>query len=149
MKSLRFTVVFIFVFCMLLFTKVNSLMCQSNSNDMVMVPSGKFNFHVEYRWREGLTLDSLIIDDQGQRYRYSQYIHVPSYYIDRTEVTNEQFKKFLIATGYEPKWQENFLKRWGNGNYPEGKAKHPVVWVSVEDAQAYCKFMGKRHPTEE
>ena len=149
MKSLHFTLVFGFILCMLLVIKLNPIMCQKKPRDMVLVPAGRFNFHVEYRWREGLTLDSLISDDQGHRYRFSQYVDIPSFYIEKTEVTNEQFKEFLTATGYKPKWQENFLKHWGNGNYPEGKAKHPVVWVSVEDAQAYCNFMGKRLPTEE
>jgi len=116
--------------------------------DMVLVPAGKFVMAVEYRWREGLTLDTLVSDDAGVRYRSITEETVPGFYIDRTEVTNEQFKKFLDATGYQPRWPENFLRHWRNGTYPEGKAAHPVVWVSLEDAKAYAKWAGKRLPTE-
>lgn len=72
-----------------------------------------------------------------------------SFYIDRTEVTNEQYKKFLDDSGYKPKWPENFLRHWEKGNYPKDKSKHPVVWVSYEDASAYAGWAGKRLPTEE
>jgi iron(II)-dependent oxidoreductase len=116
--------------------------------NMVLVPGGKFVMRVEYRWREGLTLDTLVMDDAGVRYRSITEVDLPGFYIDKTEVTNEQFKKFLDATGYRPKWPENFLKHWRNGTYPEGKALHPVVWVSLEDAGAYAKWAGKRLPSE-
>ena len=43
-----------------------------------------------------------------------------SFYIDRTPVTNAEFKKFLDATSYHPKDDHNFLRDWKNGSYPEG-----------------------------
>ena len=115
---------------------------------MVLIPAGKFTMKVEYRIREGLSADPVIIDDVGTRYGFTKDIHLSSYYIDETEVTNKEYKKFLNASGYKPKWPKNFLKHWTNRTYPKGKDKHPVVWVSMEDAKAYAEWAGKRLPTE-
>jgi len=128
------------------FTQMNG---QKPPKGMVLVPAGKFDFHVEYRWREGLTLDTVISDHYGHRYRLREEVDLPSYFIDRTEVTNREFKNFLDATGYQPRWPENFLRHWKNGTYPDGSGDHPVAWVSMEDALAYCAYADKRLPTEE
>jgi formylglycine-generating enzyme required for sulfatase activity len=64
-------------------------------------------------------------------------------------VTNAQFAEFLKASGYKPKFIENFLRHWNNGQPPAGMNDHPVVWVDLEDARAYAKWAGKRLPTEE
>ncbi len=144
MRTSHFLFSFVFV---LIFLAPDGVV-QAKSDDMKLVKDGDFLFHVEYRWREGLTLDSLIVDDQGMRYRSSEKVNVPSFYMDQTEVTNEEFKEFMDATNYKPKWSKNFLKHWKNGTYPKGRAKHPVVWVSPEDAKAYAQWAGKRLPTE-
>ena len=70
-------------------------------------------------------------------------VAVSPFFIDRTEVTNEQYRKFLEATGYPqpPSWSAN--------RYPEGQDKYPVVDVTWEDAKVYAAWMGKRLPTEE
>jgi gamma-glutamyl hercynylcysteine S-oxide synthase len=68
--------------------------------------------------------------------------------MDRTPVTNADFKKFLDATNYHPKDDHNFLRDWKNGNYPQGWDSKPVTWVSIEDARAYAKWAGKRLPHE-
>lgn len=121
---------------------------QTPPDGMVLVPGGEFTLHTEYRWREGLTLGTLIIDDAGIRYRKIQTVDVPAFFIDKTEVTNNQFKNFLDATGYTPKWPRNFLRHWKNGRPAPGQGDHPVVWVSLQDAQAYAEWAGKRLPTE-
>lgn len=77
------------------------------------------------------------------------------FYIDRREVTNAQFKKFLDR---HPAWRPgnvaarlhngNYLKHWKDGAYPEGRADHPVVNVSWYAAVSYCRWAGGRLPTE-
>jgi serine/threonine protein kinase/formylglycine-generating enzyme required for sulfatase activity len=64
------------------------------------------------------------------------------FYIDRTEVTNEDYAKFIEATGYllPPSWQGQ--------RYPAGTDKLPVTDVTWEDANEYAKWAAKRLPTE-
>lgn len=71
-----------------------------------------------------------------------------SFYLDKYPVTNDQFRKFIKATGYKPKDKVNFVAHWKNGEIPKGQENHPVVCVSYEDAQAYAAWAGKRLPTE-
>jgi formylglycine-generating enzyme required for sulfatase activity len=60
-------------------------------------------------------------------------------------VTNAQYKKFVDDTLYAVPSDWNQSER----SYPDGKANHPVVRVSWEDAFAYCKWAKKQLPTEE
>ena len=70
------------------------------------------------------------------------------FYMDRYPVTNKQFYEFLMATGYKPENQVNYLKHWENGTFPYGQDDYPVVYIDVEDAKAYAAWAGKRLPTE-
>jgi len=118
---------------------------------MVRVPGGKFTLRMEYSagTLDVQVLDSLITDERGRRYSLTRVVDLPAFYIDRTEVTNKQFKQFLEATGYAPDRPDYFLKDWSGGSYPQGREDHPVVWVSLEDARAYARWAGKSLPTEE
>ena len=71
-----------------------------------------------------------------------------AFYIDRTPVTNAEFKQFLDATHYHPADDHNFLRDWKNGTFPAGWENKPVTWVSIEDARAYAAWAGKRLPHE-
>ncbi len=68
---------------------------------------------------------------------------VIDFYLDETEVTNAQFKKFLEETKYKPKGSLSHLRdRRFNAD------DMPVVDVDYDDAVAYCAWAGKRLPTE-
>lgn len=84
-----------------------------------------------------------------QKITFSRHIKVNHVAIDATPVTNAQYKEFLEATGYKPRFPENFLKHWKNGEIPVGSEQHPVVYVDLDDARAYAKWAGKRLPREE
>jgi formylglycine-generating enzyme required for sulfatase activity len=82
-------------------------------------------------------------------------VTVAPFYMDKYEVTNEQFRTFLQAN---PEWGPDhiprqfhngeYLKGWQGTIYPPGQAKHPVVRVSWYAAVAYAHWAGKRLPTE-
>ena len=140
-------------------------------------------------------------DNEGRVDEYPQHkVQLADFWIDATEVTNAQFKKFVDATGYittaeqKPDWEliklqlppgtpkpaedvlvaaslvfvkqpsgtplDNAAAWWswkqganwkhpkGPGSDIKGKDNYPVVHVSWDDAQAYCKWAGKQLPTE-
>jgi formylglycine-generating enzyme required for sulfatase activity len=118
---------------------------------MVRIPDGEFNFQVHGIEVEGGNDPGVDVqypwEDTPRRFhQHRQHMH--SFYIDRTPVTNAEFKKFVIAAGYHPKDDHNFLRSWKDGTYPAGWENKPVTWVSLEDARAYAEWSSKRLPHE-
>ena len=125
-----------------LVAKINSLIFfQINENDnpyefeeMIFIPAGP----------------AIIGSFSGEPIEAPQRtVYVNSFYIDKYEVTNSQYKQFIDATRRKP--PENTINPdytvWQNGTYPEELANHPVVNVTWHDAKAYCEWKGKRLPT--
>jgi serine/threonine protein kinase/formylglycine-generating enzyme required for sulfatase activity/dienelactone hydrolase len=97
---------------------------------------------------------------------------LPQYYIDRYEVTNRDYQKFVDSDGYNKQqyWTEKFVEdghelswseamtkfrdstdrpgpsTWVGGHYPEGQADYPVSGVSWFEASAYAAYVGKKLP---
>jgi dienelactone hydrolase len=100
-------------------------------------------------------------------------MQLDDFLIDKYEVTNLEFKKFIDVGGYrDPKyWKFPFTKdghplsfeqaialfvdktdrpapsTWDLGNYPPGQENYPVSGVSWYEASAYAEFVGKNLPT--
>jgi iron(II)-dependent oxidoreductase len=69
-------------------------------------------------------------------------VYLDAFAIDRYEVSNVEYLRFVLATGTD--WP----KFWRTSPFPEKAALHPVINVSWQDADAYCRWTGKRLPTE-
>lgn len=118
---------------------------------MIRIPEGDYDFHVHGIEIEGGNDPGVDVQypwEVSPRRFHRCHMHIRSFYVDRTPVTNDEFKKFLDATHYQPKDDHNFLRDWRNGTYPQGWASRPVTWVSIEDARAYASWAGKRLPHE-
>lgn len=97
---------------------------------LVLIPRGEFEMGASEDDKEA---------SQGEKPKHA--VILKPYYVYKHEVTNDQFRKFTEATGYNA--QGNWEK-WvtaGTGNYP-------VVMVSWNDAAAYAKWAGMKLPTE-
>jgi iron(II)-dependent oxidoreductase len=126
-------------------------LAQSAPPGMVRIPAADYDFQVRGIEIEGGNDPGVDVqypwEDVARRV-HRHRVHVTTLYVDRTPVTNAQFKTFLDATRYHPKDDHNFLRDWKNGSYPDGWDKRPVTWVSIEDARAYAAWAGKRLPHE-
>ena len=72
-----------------------------------------------------------------------------TFWIDRYEVTNDAYARFVQTTGHRAPAHSNPASTlWENNAPMSGIGTHPVVNVSWEDAVAYCAWLGKRLPTE-
>ena len=100
----------------------------ADPNPMALIPAGKFIMGFDDR-----------MPDEGPQHK----VNLSSFWIDYYEVTNAQYKKFIDATN------RRSPSHFRNRTYPEGKANHPVTEVTWYDADAYCKWAGKRLPTDE
>ena len=81
----------------------------------------------------------LMGNKNAERTPLEHRVYVSEFLMDKTGVTFRQFKKFLEATGaalppHEPYW----------GIHDD----HPAVFVTWEEAKAYCEWAGGRLPTE-
>lgn len=115
--------------------------------DMILIPAGEFTMGTSDE-QEQLVKRQLGGGELGVYPRWfasekpQQKIHVEAFYIDKFEVTNADYQEFIDATGYAAP------RHWENRKYREGQANLPVVYVNWKDANAYCRWAGKRLPTE-
>lgn len=127
----------------------------TDAAEMILVPAGAFSM--------GRDRDELVEDcrhtgigdtqcrghskDEGPRRR----VTLQAFHIDRFEVTNADFERFVEASGYRTTLERDSpdaAQSWRTAAHSSGRAKHPVVFVSWHDAHAYCAWAGKRLPTE-
>jgi formylglycine-generating enzyme required for sulfatase activity len=82
-------------------------------------------------------------------------VNVRPFSLDRTEVTNADFKAFVDGhTEWAPgrvsaeRQNGDYLKHWKSGTFPSGAADVPVTYVTWWAAKAYCESSGRRLPSE-
>jgi len=73
--------------------------------------------------------------------RPAHIVMLPAYCIGKLEVTNGQFRTFVVATGYRPQWNLSSSSAQTLDNFP-------AVNVSWRDAMEYAAWAGLRLPTE-
>ena len=90
---------------------------------MVLVPAGEFTMG----------------GDSMDNPRHPVYLD--AFYMDKYEATTSRYARFLHATGRQTpfKWNEVGLASHGD---------RPVIGVTWQDAAAYCRWAGRRLPTE-
>ena len=127
----------------------------AGERDMVFVPAAKVNI-----WSIGTV-------------RITRFVPIGAFLIDRREVTNRDFERFVRAGGYtrEEYWKHEFrdgartltfeeaMSRfrdatgrpgpasWRLGSFPDGEGDLPVSGVSWYEAAAFARFAGKELPT--
>ncbi len=109
------------------------------TEDMIKIPAGKFIRGIDEDDPIGLVWASP-----------RTKLHIDAYYIDKFEVTNAEYKKFVDSTGRRVPYDKQYdtLYNWKNGTYHKNFDDHPVVLVDFGDATEYCKWINKRLPTE-
>ena len=99
----------------------------TNDVEMVLIPAGEFKMGDHFNEGDG-------------NERPVHTVFVDAFYIDKYEVTNAKYRKFIQATGHAESMY------WNNSKY--NQPNQPVVGVSWYDAMAYAQWAGKRLPTE-
>ncbi|MDO8125732.1 MAG: SUMF1/EgtB/PvdO family nonheme iron enzyme [Candidatus Brocadiales bacterium] len=118
-----------------------ALAMDDNKWDMTLIPAGEFIMGIE---------------DQRDDCRPAHGVYLPAFYIDKYEVTNAQYYKFLEyikKTGDhskchkdEPSGKDHTPREWEDHYYDS--LDFPVTRIDWYDAYAYAAWAGKRLPTE-
>ena len=107
--------------------KPQEIVSEIDYAQMILIPAGKF--------RMGSLEDEGYGDERPQH-----TVFISAFYIDKYEVTNAQYKKFMDVTGHKA---PNY---WDDERY--NQPNQPVVGVAFNDALAYAQWAEKRLPTE-
>lgn len=107
-----------------------------DKKEMVFVPGGIF-LHGQGKYGDS--------DDYNPAFEnpdFSNLMDIPSFYIDKYEVTNREYDRFLRETGNKPPFY------WEGSEIPPGKEDHPVIHLTYREVEAYAVWSGKQIPTE-
>jgi formylglycine-generating enzyme required for sulfatase activity len=119
---------------------------QKDNSKMLLIPAGEFlmgSTEAEIDRYEAEAEESNArrwFTDEAPQHT----VYLDAYYIDRYEVTNAQYRKFVEEAVYrEPRYWDS-----GGRRHRFELPDQPVIGVSWDDAVAYAEWAGKRLPTE-
>jgi formylglycine-generating enzyme required for sulfatase activity len=104
--------------------------------EMVRIPAGEFwmgssDQQVTQAVKEGA-------GDWGKREQPQHKVLLAEYAIGKYPVTCREYQAFVQDS------RKSAPKDWSGSEYPSGKSDHPVVYVSWDDAQAYCAWLSQK-----
>lgn len=117
----------------------------NTKRDMVLIEGGTF------------TMGS---NNTGEEQKGEHTVTVPSFYLDKYEVTNAEYAEFIKDTGkpapaIDQRVTGSYWQPWKDKNPPAGRERWPVVNVSPKDVEAFAAWLSQRDgvvyrlPTEE
>jgi len=106
---------------------------------LVYVPAGEFV-------RGGNSNDSYVLANELPQ----RTLSLSAFWIDRTEVTNAQYSRCVQAGGCTAQKSTGSYFDQSAGSYYGNSAydQYPVIYVTWEQADDYCRWAGRRLPTE-
>jgi formylglycine-generating enzyme required for sulfatase activity len=111
-----------------------------DNSEMILIPSGSFTFGLSAAQMS--SIHSKYGADALNHFSKQSKVDLPAYYIDKYEITNQQFLKFF-----------HDKKRLKSSAFNESFASQhpglPVTNIGWEDARNYAVWSGKRLPSEE
>jgi len=111
------------------------------NEEMVLIPAGKFQMGsrqslIELKPHDLFNTDRHTLGPENPAHE----VFLDAFHMDIYEVTNVKYKKYVDETKATPPLG------WENPKF-KGE-QQPVVGISWKEAMAYCKWNGKRLPTE-
>lgn len=123
-----------------------------DGGEMVLIPAGEFLMGGEKADLEGFS-KSNYLNYEAESPRHP--VKLSAFYLDKYEVTNAQYKKFLANLEQNKDTSVNHPDQPADQDHLQHYLndqmiadKQPATGLNWFDAYAYCKWMGKRLPTE-
>lgn len=116
---------------------------QAGIAEMVLIPAGEFEFGAPEGTPTGLTEE----DEGLKQSEGTNSVYLSSYYIDKYEVSNSQYKLCQdagVCTEPYDVTSVMYQNYYNNATY----AGFPVIWVTYNQAATFCQWAGKKLPTE-
>lgn len=125
-------------------TTLNLSLVRANQNrsEMASIPGGEYKIGLDAKRIKWVKKNIGGSEDDFKASVPKHTVKLKAFGIDKYEVTNQQYEKFIRAKNHQAP------KGWRGDTYRKGQDDYPVVNVSWADAAAYCKWKGKRLPTE-
>ena len=129
-------------------------------SEMVKIPEGRFRMGLPFKEVNQVLKMCTRVDKSCTRWWFkdempAHTVDLTHYWIDKYEVTNQKYLEFVKATGHRPALDDTCETQacregnlWTKDGFPEKIRNQPVTQVNWYDADAYCKWRGKRLPTE-